>query len=120
MNCWENPAGEEGDDDSVGGDDGVVLEGGGDVEEPVQGQHGGGHDRDQNNPEPDPHLDLAFPLDVLEVGTRLISEADNNHHHYRQAEISHRLVEDEEEDGLTAHPGLGQRYFTGNTRDIDV
>ena len=35
IHCGENPAGEEGEDDSLGCDDGVVLEGGGDVEEPV-------------------------------------------------------------------------------------
>ena len=56
VNSREDPAGQQGHDDSAGGDDGVVLEGRGDVEEPVQGQHGGGHDGDQNDPEPNAHL----------------------------------------------------------------
>ena len=120
MNSWQDPAGQQGDDDSAGGDDGVVLESGGDVEEPVQGQQSCGHDGDQYYPEPNAHLNLALPLDVVDVGSRLISEGDNHHHNYRQAKVSHGLVENEEKDGLTAHPGLGQRYFTGNTRDIDV
>ena len=112
VNSWEDPAGEQGDDDSARGDDGVVLQSGGDVEEPVQGQHGGGDDGDQNDPEPNTHLYLAFRLDVVEVWSSwLISEVDNNHHNYRQAKVSHGLVENEEKDGLTAHPGLRQPYL---------
>ena len=56
MESWEDPAGEQGDDDSVGGHDRVVLESRGDVEEPVQGQHGGRDDGDENYPQPNAHL----------------------------------------------------------------
>ena len=118
VSCWEDPAGQQGHGDSAGGHDGVVLEGGGDVEEPVQGQHGGGDDGDENDPEPNAHLYLALPLNVVEVCSRLVSEADNQHHNYRQGKVSHGLVENEEKDGLTANPGLVQPSFCKNTRAI--
>ena len=56
MESWEDPAGEQGDDDSVGGHDGVVLESRRDVQEPVQCQQGRAHDGDEDYPQPDPHL----------------------------------------------------------------
>ena len=104
MNSWEDPAGQQGNDDSAGGDDGVVLESGGDVEEPVQGQQRGGQDGDGDDPETDRHLELTFPLDVAEISARLVPETDHHHNHHGEGEVSHGLVEDEEKDGLTAHP----------------
>ena len=52
----QEPAGHQGEDDSAGGDDGVVLESRRDVQEPVQCQQGRAHDGDEDYPQPDPHL----------------------------------------------------------------
>ena len=106
IDCREHPASDEGKDDSGAGHDGVVLEGGGDVQEPVQGQYTGAGHGDQDNPKPDSNLNVTLPVSVPDVISRLIAEIDDNNHHNGQGEVSDRLVEDEDEDGLAVDPGL--------------
>ena len=55
--CREEPAAEEGNDDPNVGHYRGVLEGGGDVEKPVKGQHPNARDGHPDDPEPDPNLD---------------------------------------------------------------
>ena len=54
--CREEPTAEEGDDDPDVSHDRAIMEGGGDVEKPVQGQHPNAGDGHPDNPEPDPNL----------------------------------------------------------------
>ena len=106
IDCRKHPASDESEDDSGAGHDGVVLEGRGDVQEPVQSQYTGAGHGDQDNPEPDSNLNVTLPVSVPDVVSRLIAEIDDYNHHNGQGEVGHRLVEDEDEDGLAVDPGL--------------
>ena len=102
----KEPAAQEGDDDPDIGHDGAVLEGRGDVEEPVQGQHPDAGDGDPDNPQPDPNLGVALTVRVAGLIPHLVAEGDHDHHHHSEREVGHREVEDEYEDGLGVDPGV--------------
>ena len=51
---------------------------------------------------------MTLSVSVPDVVSRFIPEIDDYNHHNGQGEVSHRLVEDEDEDedGLAVDPGL--------------